>query len=222
MDLPSFPRVDLFAAAVNALTATFVARSPAHDRNYTLIGLLIIGFIGGIGGGVTRDMLLNEMPGPLMNPDFLIVCLMMALLALVIDHYAIRRGEQFRKHTLVVLKSFSLPWFAILGAHKALDHDLGIFAAIVVGVVATTAGGVVIDLFSGVTPEIVQRAGHLVTTAILAATVYAVLAVVTKGSLSFFPITLIAVATSFTFRMIAVRTHWEEIVPGNHAAGAAG
>jgi uncharacterized membrane protein YeiH len=146
----------------------------------------------------------------------------MALLALVIDHYAIRRGEQFRKHTLVVLKSFSLPWFAILGAHKALDHDLGIFAAIVVGVVATTAGGVVIDLFSGVTPEIVQRAGHLVTTAILAATVYAVLAVVTKGSLSFFPITLIAVATSFTFRMIAVRTHWEEIVPGNHAAGAAG
>lgn len=60
MDLPSFPRVDLFAAAVNALNATLIARSPAHDRNYTLVGLLIIGFIGGIGGGVTRDMLLNE------------------------------------------------------------------------------------------------------------------------------------------------------------------
>ncbi len=221
MDLPSFPRVDLFAAAINALNATLIARSPAHDRNYTLIGLLIIGFIGGIGGGVTRDMLLNEIPGPLMNPNFLIVCLAMALLALVIDHYAIRRSERFRKHTLAIIKSFTLPWFAILGAHKALDHDLGVFAAIVVGVVATTAGGVVIDLFSGVTPEIVQRAGHLVTTAILAATVYAVLAVITKGSLSFFPITLIAVATSFTFRMIAVRTHWEEIVPGSHATGVA-
>jgi uncharacterized membrane protein YeiH len=218
MDLPSFPRVDLFAAAINALNATLIARSPAHDRNYTLIGLLIIGFIGGIGGGVTRDMLLNEIPGPLMNPEFLVVCLAMALFALVIDHYAIRRSEQFRKHTLATIKSFTLPWFAILGAHKALDHDLGVFAAIVVGVVATTAGGVVIDLFSGVTPEIVQRAGHLVTTAILAATVYAVLAVVTKGSLSFFPVTLIAVAVSFTFRMIAVRTHWEEIVPGSHAA----
>jgi len=119
-----------------------------------------------------------------------------------------------------VEKSYTLPWNPILGAHKALEHDLGIFAAIVVGVIATTAGGVLIDLISGVTPEIVRRAEHLVTTAILASAVYAVVAVEAQGGVAFFHITLIAVAAAFIFRIIAVATHWEEIVPGSRTRAA--
>jgi len=211
MDLPNFPRVDLFAAAINALSATLVARSPKHNRGYTLLGLLIIGFIGGIGGGLTRDVLLNELPGPLTHVSYLIACLVMGALALAIDQYSISKGDHFRKRVVSVVKSFTLPWFAILGAHKALDHDLGIFAAIVIGVIATTAGGVVIDLFSNVTPEILRRAEHLVTTAILAGGVYSVLAMTT--TVNPFYVTVIAVAVAFAFRLIAVRTHWEELVP---------
>ena len=213
MELPSFPRVDLFAAGINALNATLIARNPTHNRGYTLVGLLILAFIGGIGGGVSRDVLLNDLPGPLVHVNVLIACLVMGIVGLVIDMYSVRKGERFRKRTLSVVKSFTLPWFAVLGAHRAIDHDLGVFAAILIGVIATTAGGVVIDLISGVTPEIVRRAEHLVTTAILASATYTVIAVATKGSLAPFPITLIAVGGAFVFRMIAVRTHWEEIVP---------
>jgi hypothetical protein len=43
--------------------------------------------------------------------------------------------------------------------------------------------------------------------------VYAVIAVQTKGSLSFFPVTLIAVLAGFLFRVFAVREHWKQIVP---------
>jgi len=215
MDLPSFPRIDLFAAGINALNAALIARNPSHNRGYSLVGLLIIAFIGGVGGGVTRDILLNDLPGPLTHVAFLIACLLMGLLGIAIDAYSVRKGERFRTRTLSVVKSFTLPWFAVLGAHKALEHDLGIFAAIVIGVIATTAGGVVIDLISGVTPEIVKRAEHLVTTAILASAVFAVVAVEAKGSVAFFYVTLIAVAAGFIFRMIAVETHWEEIVPGS-------
>lgn len=214
MTLPSFPNVDLFAAGINALYGALVARSPKHNRNYTLIGILILAFIGGVGGGLSRDVLLNDLPGPLVNWRFLAACLVMGFAGVAIDAYSVRRGERFRKQTLSVVKSFTLPWFAILGAHKALDHDLGFLAAVVIGVIATTAGGVLIDLISDVTPEIVQRAEHLVVTAIVAAGVYALLAMTVGKRLEAFPITLIAVVVSFTFRMIAVRKHWEEIVPG--------
>jgi len=180
MDLPSFPNVDLFAAGVNALYGVLVARNPSHDRGYTVAGLLIMAYFGGIGGGVTRDVLLNLVPGPFLNPIYLVVCLLMGLLGLAIHQYAAKRGERFRTTTLAFVKSFTLPWFAVLGAHKALEQDLGIFAAIVVGVIATTAGGVVIDLFSAVTPEIVEPAEHLVTTAVLASGVYAVIAVLAR------------------------------------------
>ena len=170
-------------------------------------------YLAGIGGGVTRDVLLGDIPAPLKDPTYLIVCLLMGLLGLAIYHYAASREEHFRKRTLAFFKSFTLPWYAILGAHKALEHHLGIFAAIVIGVIATTAGGVLVDLFSGVTPGIVRPCEQLVTAAVLASTVYTLLAVQEMKSLSFFPVTLIAVLVAFLFRVFAVRDHWPSIVP---------
>jgi uncharacterized membrane protein YeiH len=220
MNLPSFPHVDLFSAGINALNGVLVARHPSHNRGYAVVGLLIMAFFGGIGGGVARDVLLNDVPAPLKDPTYLLVCVLSGLLGLAIYRYADSREERFRTRTLAFFKSFTLPWFAILGAHKALEHNLGVFAAIVIGLIATTAGGVFIDLFSGVTPEIVRPSEHLVTTAVLASTVYALIAVFGSGSVSFFPVTLIAVLVAFVFRVFAVREHWPQIVP--LAASAAG
>jgi len=218
MNLPSFPRVDLFAAGINALNGVLVARNPSHDRGYSVVGLLIMAFFGGIGGGVTRDVLLNDIPSPFKDPAYFVVCVLMGLLGLGIYRYADSKEEQFRTRTLAFFKSFTLPWFAVLGAHKALEHDLGIFAAIMVGLIATTAGGVFIDLFSGVTPEIVRPSEHLVTTAVLASTVYTLIAL--SLTLEFFPVTLLAVLVAFVFRLFAVKEHWKQIVP--LAAPAAG
>ena len=212
MYLPSYPHVDMFSAGINALYGVLVARQPSHNRGYTVAGLLIMAFFGGIGGGVTRDVLLNDVPSPLRDPMYPLVCLLMGLLGLAIYRYAASKEERFRTRTLAFFKSFSLPWFAILGAHKALEHNLGICTAILVGLIATTAGGVLIDLFSGVTPEIVRPSEQLVTAALLASTVYTLIAVLYKGS-GFFPVTLIAVLVSFVFRVFAVKEHWPSIVP---------
>src|SRR5271168_4525542 len=88
MNLPSFPHVDMFSAGINALYGVLVARQPSHNRGYTAAGLLIMAFFGGIGGGVTRDVLLNEVPAPLKDPMYLLVCLLMGLLGMAIYRYA--------------------------------------------------------------------------------------------------------------------------------------
>jgi uncharacterized membrane protein YeiH len=213
MNLPSFPSVDMFSAGINALYGVLVARQPSHNRGYTAAGLLIMAFFGGIGGGVTRDVLLNDIPSPIRDPNYLLVCFLMGLMGLAIYRWAASKEEAFRTRTLAFFKSFTLPWFAILGAHKAIEHSLGIWSAIVIGVIATTAGGVFIDLFSGVTPEVVRPSQQLITTAVLASSVYAGLAFATKADPHFFPVTLIAVLVAFTFRVFAVRDHWPSIVP---------
>jgi uncharacterized membrane protein YeiH len=213
MNLPSFPNVDLFSAGVNALNGALVARHPSHNRGYTMAGIVIMAYFGGIGGGVSRDVLLAGIPAPIKDPYYLLVCPLMGLLGLAIYRYADSKEERFRTRTLAFFKSFTLPWFAILGAHKALDQNLGIFSAIAIGLIATTAGGVFIDIFSGVTPEIVRPCEHIVTTAVLASTVYSLLAMLQNASLTFFPVTLISVLVSFTFRVFAVREHWTQIVP---------
>jgi uncharacterized membrane protein YeiH len=213
MTLPSFPHVDMFSAGINSLYGILVAQNPSHNRGYTAAGLLIMAFFGGIGGGVARDILLSEIPSPLRDPTYLLICIAMGLLGMAIYRFLASKEERFRTRTLAYFKSFTLPWFAVLGAHKALDHNLGVFTAILVGLIATTAGGVLIDLFSGVTPEIVRPSEQLVTTAVLASTVYTVLAVIQDRHHSFFPITLISVGIAFLFRVMAVREHWPSIVP---------
>jgi uncharacterized membrane protein YeiH len=177
-------------------------------------------FFGGIGGGVSRDILLNDVPSPLKDPKYILVCILMGLLGVAIYRYAGSREEGFRRRTLAFFKSFTLPWFAILGAHKSLDHGLGIYTAIAIGLISTTAGGVFIDLCSDVTPEILRPSEHIVTAAVLAATTYVLLAKYAMTSATAFPITLIAVAVAFVFRALAVKEHWAQIVP--YQAPAAG
>ncbi len=214
MNLPSFPEVDLFSAGINALNGVLVARNPSHNRGYTVAGLLIMAYFGGIGGGMSRDLLLNDIPGPLQGPELSNrVPFDGAAWAGDLSLRRVEGREVSHPNALAYFKSFTLPWFAILGAHKALDHGLGIFAAIIIGLIATTAGGVFIDLFSGVTPEIVRPAQQLVTSAVLASTVYTLIAVQMKDRESFFPVTLIAVLVAFVFRVIAVRDHWGSFVP---------
>jgi uncharacterized membrane protein YeiH len=222
MHLPSFPNVDLFSAGINALNGVLVARNPSHDRGYTLAGLLIMAYFGGIGGGVSRDVLLNDIPSSIKSPVYIIVCPLMGLLGLAIYRWADSREERFRTRTLAFFKSFTLPWFAILGAHKSLDHGLGIFSAIIIGLISATAGGLFIDLCSNVTPEVLRPCEHIVTTAVLAASTYVLIAKYAMTSLPAFPVTLIAVFVGFVFRVIAVREHWAQIVPYQAPAAGSG
>src|SRR5215471_8432959 len=220
MNLPSFPNVDLFSAGINALNGVLVARNPSHDRGYAVVGLQIMAFFGGIGGGVSRDILLNDIPAPLKDPKYILVCLVMSVLGLLIYQYSESKEERFRRRTLAFFKSFTLPWFAILGAHKSLDHGLGIYTAIIIGLISTTAGGVFIDLCSDVTPEILRPSEHIVTAAVLAGATYVLLAKYMPTNLPAFPVTLIAVLVAFGFRVVAVKEHWGQIVP--YQAPAAG
>jgi uncharacterized membrane protein YeiH len=213
MYLPSFPHVDQFSAGVNALNGVLVARNKSHERGFTLAGLIIMAFFGGIGGGVSRDVMLAEIPSPFHGSAYFLICLLMGLVGVGIYKFLESKEERFRTRTLAYIKSFSLPWFACLGAHKALDHGLGFFGAIMIGTIATNAGGVFIDVVSGVTPDLVMPSQQLVSASVLSAGIYAGIVLALGVNHAFFPVTLTAVGVGFTFRVLAVRDHWPSIVP---------
>ena len=70
-----FTTIDLIAASTNALNGALLARRPDHYRNFTVVGILLMALLGGIGGGVTRDVLLNKIPGAFTNPAYILLCL---------------------------------------------------------------------------------------------------------------------------------------------------
>ena len=74
----SFVFIDLIAATTNALNGALLVQRPDYYRGkqWSIVGILILAIFGGIGGGVSRDVLLNKIPGALTNPWYLILCVL--------------------------------------------------------------------------------------------------------------------------------------------------
>ncbi|MGC1381889.1 MAG: TRIC cation channel family protein [Candidatus Baltobacteraceae bacterium] len=200
--------ISLIAATTNAFNGALLARRPDHYKNFTVIGVIILAYAGGIGGGIVRDVLVNKIPSPLENPWYLIACLGAAGVALTIDYYS---EQRFKDGLFQFMTAFSLPWYAIVGAQAALQAKLGYLAAIIIGVIATTAGRWIIDSACLVVPKQLVRGEFFVTAAVLTVIVYLVCS--QELGLGVIPSTALAFFAGFGFRLTSQALGWEEWEP---------
>src|SRR5271166_6210306 len=161
--------ISLIAATTNAFNGALLARRPDHYKHFTVVGILILAFAGGIGGGIIRDVLVNKVPTPLQNPWYLIACTLAAAVALLIDYWSELR---FKDGLFQFMTAFSLPWYAIVGVQAALAANLGYLAAVLIGIIATTAGRWIIDVACNVVPKQLVRGEFFVTAAALTGIAY--------------------------------------------------
>lgn len=200
--------LDLIAATTNAFNGALLARRPDHYKHFTVIGIILLAYVGGIGGGIMRDVLVNKVPSPILNPWYLIACFLAAALALLIDY---RSEQRFKDGLFQFMTAFSLPWYAIVGAQTAMDAHLGYFAAVLIGALATTGGRFIIDIACGCIPKLLVRGEFFVLTAILTGILYFVCAY--AFGLSLIASTAIAFVFGFGFRLCAQTFGWEEWEP---------
>jgi uncharacterized membrane protein YeiH len=200
--------ISLLAATTNAFNGALLARRPDHYRHFTVAGIIILAYAGGIGGGIVRDVLVNKIPSPLQNPWYLVACSAAAGLALLIDYNS---EQRFKDGLFQFMTAFSLPWYAIVGAQAALDAHLGYAAAVVIGIIATTAGRWIIDGACLVVPKQLVRGEFFILAAALTGIAYVVcerafgLPVITS--------TAIAFVVGFGFRLASQALGWEEWEP---------
>ena len=206
----SFVIIDLIAATTNALNGALLAQRPDYykGKQRTVVGILILAIFGGIGGGISRDVLLNKIPGALTNPWYLILCLLAGGVGLLISF---TRGQKFRETFYQFMTAFSLPWYAAIGVSAALTAGLPDIAAIAIGVVGPTAGRFLIDLTAGKSAKQFVRGEWFVGTAVLTSVVFLICA--KYLALSIWPATLIAFVVGFCFRLGAIWYCWEEPLP---------
>ncbi len=209
--------ISLVAATTNAFNGALLARRPDHYRHFTVVGIIILAYAGGIGGGIVRDVLLNKVPSPLVNPWYLILCLGAACLALYIDYAS---AAKFKDGLFQFMTAFTLPWYAIVGAQGALDAHLGYGAAVLIGMIATTAGRWIIDSACLVIPKQLVRGEFWMLAAFLTGVTYVICAAAI--GLPVIASTIIAFLVGFGFRLTAQTLGWEEWEPWQTASEAAG
>lgn len=202
-----FTMLDLIAASTNALNGALLARRPDHYKQYTVVGILLMALVSGLTGGIIRDMLLGDVPSALTNPAYITVAFAFGVLGYSLAYGA---GELFREGFFQFMTSFSLPWFAIVGAQAGADANVPVLGCMALAVIAATAGRYFIDLTSGVTPKQFIRSEWYIGAAVITGATWLVC---DSAGLSTWAAAAVAFTIGFTFRLLALYRGWEEPLP---------
>jgi|SRR5512132_41396 uncharacterized membrane protein YeiH len=141
--------LDWFGVIVFAITGALVASRKQMD----LVGFALLGTVTGIGGGTIRDVVLGLLPVFwVREPAYLVTCVLVSCLVFFTAHI-----PQSRYRFLLWLDAVGLALFAVTGAERAMLSGAGSIAAIAMGVITATFGGMVRDVLGGESPVILAR-----------------------------------------------------------------
>jgi uncharacterized membrane protein YeiH len=198
-----FYLADLFGVAVFAITGALMAGRKSMD----LFGVLVIAVITALGGGTLRDLILDNHPVSWIRDDTYIV---VATLAAVGTVLWVRLTRPIHETGLLIADAFGLAVFTVIGTEVAMQHEVPLSTAVIMGVMTGVAGGVMRDVICNEIPLIFKK--EIYATACIA------------GALMFITLRLlntphwldtgIAMLTVLGIRMAAIR--WRFSLPRFH------
>lgn len=156
--------LDYAGVAVFAATGALAASRKQLD----FIGFLFLACVTGIGGGTVRDLILDVTVFWLTNPDYILICLAIAVLV----YFTAHRVES-RYRLLLWLDALGLAAYCVFGAWKGLVVTGSGIVAVVMGTMTATFGGILRDQLAG-EPSVLLRPEVYVTAAIVGAIVFTV------------------------------------------------
>ena len=169
-------------------------------RRLDLFGILVLSFVAGNVGGITRDVLIGSVP-PAAISDW--QYLAVSLLAGVITFYWYSSVDRLRSPVLV-FDAAGLALFVVSGAQKALAFGLNPVTAALLGMLTGVGGGMMRDLLLAEIPTVLR-------TDLYAIAGLAGAAVVVIGNLLHLPptaTTIIGALLCFGLRLMAIHRGW--------------
>jgi uncharacterized membrane protein YeiH len=188
--------LDLGGTFVFALSGASVG----VKRSLDLFGILVLSFVAGNFGGITRDLMIGAVP-PAAISDWRYAAV--SVLAGLVTFYGFAVLDRLQSSVLV-FDAAGLALFAVSGTQKALALGLNPFMAAVLGMLTGIGGGIVRDILAAEIPTVLRA--DLYAIAALAGA-----AVVVIGHLTDLPSTAATIAGAalcFGLRMMAIRRGW--------------
>ena len=128
---------------VGLLAFAVVGSLRAIDADLDLLGVGVLGIMTALGGGITRDLLVNSVPVALQSTTDVSV----ALAGVAVGIGLSRLGDDLTDHSLVLLPdAVGLSAFVTTGALVATDAGLLAFGVVVLATVTGVGGELVSDV----------------------------------------------------------------------------
>src|SRR3984893_8549429 len=209
--------IDTFARVLD-LGGTFVfaisGAVAAVNRRLDIFGILVLAFVAGNFGGITRDVLIGAIPpAALSDGRYLLVSVLAGLVTFFL--YA---GIDRLRSPVLLFDAVGLSFFAVAGAQKAVTFGLSPVMAALLGMLTGIGGGMTRDVLLTEIPQVLRS--DLYAIAALAGA-----SIVVIGDMLGLPYGESAPAGGalcFGLRFMAIRHGWHLPVAHLSAQGRAG
>lgn len=169
-------------------------------RRLDLFGVLVLAVAAATFGGITRDVLIGDVPpAALVDWRYFAAAVAAGLLAFAVPSLIERLGRPVR-----VLDAAGLALFAVAGAQKALDFGLSPVMAALLGMVTGVGGGVARDVLLSEIPAVLKADLYAVAALAGAASVVAGYALGAPFVIS----AAVGGLVCFGLRMVAIQRRW--------------
>ncbi|MGN9776643.1 trimeric intracellular cation channel family protein [Micromonospora sp. H33] len=187
---------DLTGVAVFAASGA----SAAVAKRLDLFGVVFVGFVAALGGGIFRDLVIDEVP-PLAFADWRYAATAALTAAAV---FWLHPQLAKLRTTVLVLDAAGLGLFTVTGTLKALDAQVPAVGACVVGMLTAIGGGLGRDLLTAEIPVVLRREIYAVA-ALVGAVLVALLNALGHANVLWLTVAAVLV---FLIRLISLRRRW--------------
>lgn len=184
-------------------TGALLGGLSAADHDLDILGLATVAIAAGLGGGIIRDIILQDYGvAAFSTSSYLLTALVAALLAFFFTQLMHKT-----KPLLFAIDAISLGLFAIVGADKALRAGLLVLPAILLGAITAVGGGMLKDSLVGEVPRPLKPGTLYGLAAVAAATFFVVMVDVFEAPKGWAGLAAVILAVSV--RGLSVKLRWE-------------
>ncbi|MDY5857842.1 MAG: trimeric intracellular cation channel family protein [Porphyromonas sp.] len=168
----------------------------AASKGFDWFGAYVVGLVTAVGGGTLRDIMIGLPPFWLSQPSYLIVTALALAFTIVFRRQVVRAN-----HSLFFFDSVGLGLFVVVGMAKTLGAGFPWWAAIIMGTVTGSFGGLIRDILINEVPLIFRKDVYA-TACIFGGLVYAFLMTFTDLSISW--VQFVSASSVLVLRFLSV------------------
>lgn len=171
----------------------------ASAKEFDWFGAYVVGLVTAIGGGTTRDLLLDVTPFWMLQPSYIIIT-GIALVAVILMGQKMKRFN----NAFFIFDAIGLGLFVVVGIQRSIAAGFPFWVTIIMGMITGSVGGILRDILINELPLILRK------------DIYALACVF--GGIVFYCCTLLKLPVEVSqiscaisvilIRVLAVKYHW--------------
>lgn len=138
---------------VGIVAFAFSGVSKGVQNKLDVFGLFIVGVLTAVAGGITRDLILSNVPYAVSNIDYLAYAFLASGISILFYRFKLSVAPK----PLLIADTIGLGVFAAAGAAVALNANLSILHTILLAIVTAVGGGILRDILVNEIPFVLKK-----------------------------------------------------------------